>query len=252
MVEYRKTVSTLFETRRFGALLLALIFALFIVPLVTSPESEGTGFRVALVITLVAGIYASSGRSVLLVVAIAFVLPAALAWLGPSVLTGKSAEVARLVTPAACLFYTTAVVVAALTRQETVSRETLLGGINVYLLLAFAFALCHASIEIAHAGSYSIGGQPLLENLDDRYAGRGFASFVYFSVTTLSTLGFGDIVPVGESARLLTSAEALVGQLYLAIFIGRLVGLEVGERATRRADARAVRLAQDHGEVEGS
>ena len=52
----------------------------------------------------------------------------------------------------------------------------------------------------------------------------------YYSFVTLTTLGFGDITPVTEFARRLTTAEAVIGQLFLAIFIARLVGLHLAAR----------------------
>jgi len=44
---------------------------------------------------------------------------------------------------------------------------------------------------------------------------------------TLTTLGYGDITPVSSAARALTSFEAVIGQLYLAVMIARLVGLHI-------------------------
>jgi voltage-gated potassium channel len=56
------------------------------------------------------------------------------------------------------------------------------------------------------------------------------ASFQYFSTTTLTTVGFGDIVPVTPAARLVTGLEAITGQLYLAVVIVTLVGRVAGAR----------------------
>ena len=145
----------------------------------------------------------------------------------------------------ASLLFTAYSITRTIMQHERVTRETLIGGINVYLLLVFSFALAHASIEIVEHGSYTIGGRPLIEHFDETYGGQAFPTIVYFSVTTLSTLGYGDIVPAGQGARMLTSVQALIGQLYLAIFIGRLVGLQVGERAAMRDEQRRVREAQE-------
>ena len=57
------------------------------------------------------------------------------------------------------------------------------------------------------------------------------AVFQYFSTITLTTVGYGDIVPVTSAARLVTGLEAIVGQLYLAVVIATLVG-----RASARRD----------------
>jgi len=242
MPRFRQLVNATLESRRFAVLLVAQLLALFVMPLLSSPESEAVFFQLSVAIVLAAGLYAASARRGPLIVAVALLAPAAFAWLGPDLLPGQIDNVLRVLTIGASVLFTASVVTNALMRHEQVSRETLLGGVNVYLLLVFAFALAHASIEIAHHGSYTVGGRALLDYVDDTYSGRAFPTIVYFSVTTLSTLGYGDIVPATDGARMLTSIEALVGQLYLAIFIGRLVGIQVGERVGERAAAREAAL----------
>ena len=58
-----------------------------------------------------------------------------------------------------------------------------------------------------------------------------FPLALYFSFVTLTTLGYGDITPVSRVAQMLTGVEAMMGQLFVAILIARLVGLHVGQRA---------------------
>jgi hypothetical protein len=60
--------------------------------------------------------------------------------------------------------------------------------------------------------------------------------FYYFSVTTLTTAGFGDITAVNPFARTLVMMEALIGQLYPAILIARLVSLHVEAKREKRAE----------------
>ena len=60
-----------------------------------------------------------------------------------------------------------------------------------------------------------------------------FFTWLYFSLTTLSTLGYGDVVPTSRLSRSLATAEAITGQLYLAITIARLVGMEISSRQNR-------------------
>jgi hypothetical protein len=233
------------ETRRFTVLFVALALALFVIPLVSSAESQQALFRLAVAMVLAAGLYAASSRRATFTVALVLLAPAAFAWLGPNYLPGRVDDVIRLLTIFTSLVFTAGVVLQALMRHRSVTRETLLGGINVYLLLVFAFALAHTSVEIVHHGSYSIGGRALLAHLQEQYAGHSFPTIVYFSVTTLSTLGYGDIVPTSEGARILTSIEALVGQLYIAIFIGRLVGIQVGESMAARSAGSLAHSAVD-------
>ena len=58
-----------------------------------------------------------------------------------------------------------------------------------------------------------------------------FGDISYFSFTTLTTLGYGDILPVTSAARILTILESTFGPLYLAIFVARLVGLHTTSRS---------------------
>jgi hypothetical protein len=60
------------------------------------------------------------------------------------------------------------------------------------------------------------------------------ASFLYFSVVTLTTVGFGDIAAVHPVARSLVMVEALLGQLYPAILLARLVTLQMETRRSKK------------------
>ena len=51
-----------------------------------------------------------------------------------------------------------------------------------------------------------------------------FLTWVYFSFTTLTTLGYGDVAPRSDVARMLAILEALIGQIYLVVIVARLVG----------------------------
>lgn len=90
------------------------------------------------------------------------------------------------------------------------------GAVIVYLLSGFAFALIYHSI-------YIIGGPSAFKGLVSSQR----TEFMYFSLTTLTTLGYGDLTPVNVYARSLTGLEALIGQLYPAILIARLVSMEL-------------------------
>jgi len=57
--------------------------------------------------------------------------------------------------------------------------------------------------------------------------------FAYYSFVTLTTLGFGDITPVSDPARSLSLLEAIVGQLYLAVLVARLVGIHISQLTYR-------------------
>jgi voltage-gated potassium channel Kch len=60
------------------------------------------------------------------------------------------------------------------------------------------------------------------------------STFVYFSFVTLSTLGYGDIVPATRGAQALASMEALIGQFYLTVLVARLVGIHISYTSSFR------------------
>jgi hypothetical protein len=96
------------------------------------------------------------------------------------------------------------------------------GAVAVYLLLAVLFAIAFAVVDasVEHAFTFAAGER----------AEGGWGSFLYFSLVTLTTVGFGDITAVHPIARSLVTLEALVGQLFPAILIARLVSLEIADR----------------------
>ena len=61
-------------------------------------------------------------------------------------------------------------------------------------------------------------------------SGGGFSAFLYFSFTTLTTVGYGDISPASDITRMLTNLEAIVGQMYPAIIISILVSIYTNQR----------------------
>ena len=115
-----------------------------------------------------------------------------------------------------------AVVVRVLAHQR-ITRQTVIGAICGYLLIAFVFAFGYAVLTFLNPGAINVGGHPLaaerVTNLEEHVT-----ELMYFSFITLTTVGYGDIVPVNPMARSMVILEALAGQLYLAAFVARLVG----------------------------
>ncbi len=133
----------------------------------------------------------------------------------------------RLALDATLLLLAAALQLHSLLQQRRVSADTVVGGINTYLLFALCFMLLHSLLEVFQPGAYTLGGAPLYEHVRDKDFAESFATMLYFSFVTLTTLGYGDIVPVSGAAKMLASGEALFGQIYLAVFVARLGALHV-------------------------
>ncbi|MGI9427746.1 MAG: potassium channel family protein [Bythopirellula sp.] len=110
-----------------------------------------------------------------------------------------------------------------------VNTDRLVGAACIYFVLAIIWALAFSLLETVKPGSF------LLPGFDDNLElHQGLlAEFFYFSNVTLTTLGYGDIVPISRPARMFASIEAMFGQLFVAIVIGRLVGLHLTEKRMR-------------------
>ena len=104
--------------------------------------------------------------------------------------------------------------------RQRVSVGLLYGAVSVYLLIGMAFASAHFLLETFVAGSYHCGS-PLCQGTPKT------AAYVYYSFVTLATVGYGDIVPATHMAAVLANTEAIIGQMYTAILVARLVGMQI-------------------------
>ena len=105
-------------------------------------------------------------------------------------------------------------------RQREVTTNMIFGAIVTYLLAAVAFAYLFEILELLQPGSFSgIPDYASAQELGD--------ALLYFSLVSLTTVGYGDIAPVFGVARPLAVLEGVFGTLYLAVMIARLVGLHI-------------------------
>jgi hypothetical protein len=138
---------------------------------------------------------------------------------------------ARSVLVAAFLGYTAYVVLSSILRTRGITSQEVFGALSVYLLLGmtwqFFFALCLQ----ADPGAISFPEGPSSLTSSPAESELTMQNLTYFSFVTLSTLGYGDIVPVSRMARTLAWMEAVFGQLFLAVLVARLVGLMKSDRS---------------------
>jgi recombinational DNA repair protein (RecF pathway) len=102
-----------------------------------------------------------------------------------------------------------------------------MGALGGFLVILTIFTRVHGLIEVVSPGAYHMSD----EAASARTAAAEVAIFQYFSTVTMTTVGFGDIVPVAIMARLVTGLEAIVGQIYVAVVIAALVGRAAGARS---------------------
>jgi hypothetical protein len=216
------------ELGRFAALLVTLAVMLLILSWAAETGHRGPFLSIASSVVLVGGVYAVSRRRIQIILGLAFAIAALVSGWAWELLQWRWLLVSDLALTGLFLFLIAAFVLDAVRRREQVDADTVLGGVCAYLLFVVAFMYVHGLVETLSPDSYRLAGS----RLGDVAAGSSpFVQFFYFSMVTITTLGYGDMVPTAGVARLLCGLEAIFGQLFVAIFIARLVSLYTVSRA---------------------
>jgi hypothetical protein len=116
--------------------------------------------------------------------------------------------------------------------------DEVLGAINLYIWIAIIYACLYTLISRSHPGSFHLdvqlsGGSDALQMKHD------FNELFYFSFVTQTTLGYGDIVPVGHLARSLAISQAIIGQFYVAVVLTYILNLwirDLGQHVDPKGD----------------
>jgi len=201
--------------RTFG--LLGTVIIIFVVLPLTRSGSQLAKLVGAVLFTAVilGGLWAVSGRRRQLIAAIMLMAPAFVFTILHNLVESRTIELTWLITNGFALGFLVAMLVRRLFRTEYVTADTLSSAISGYFLLGILWSFAYALLIQLDPGA-----------LRAVETGRAPDLF-YFSFVTLTTLGYGDITPVSDTAQTVAVLEAVVGQLYLAITIARLVGLHI-------------------------
>ena len=110
-------------------------------------------------------------------------------------------------------------------RQDKITREVIFGALAVYLLWGLMWTYGYSLLDHLLPGSF---------NYPDTFVRLEFDSLNYFSFVTMTTLGYGDISPVSAPARAMAMTQAITGQLYLAVLVAQLVGINIAQRLEKK------------------
>jgi Ion channel len=120
----------------------------------------------------------------------------------------------------ASVYYIYAIIALAseMLKNESLIDDRVYGGISIYLMAAMMFSSIHRHISAVDPNAYflTLGDKPILLLWNDA---------LYFSITTITTVGFGDIIPMSAWARATCMLEAIVGVFITIVFIARLASL---------------------------
>jgi hypothetical protein len=105
-------------------------------------------------------------------------------------------------------------------RSRSLTIDGIFATVVVYVLIALAFARVYVLLLGWNPGSLDLG-----EPVAGLSPHEVQADLLYFSLITLATVGYGDILPVSDTARMLATIEAIVGQFYVAVIVAVFVGM---------------------------
>jgi len=255
--QLREEIHRRFAPHRHSALLYALIAAFVARPLVGDTGAGFLLFSIALVVLLLVALYNISvdelvgERGLLLTQARhrrllgwMLAIAAGVERIATIVVHDPRLDMAGTIIWLLFVVFIAGSQLRSVLRQKEVTGETISMAVSVYLLFGFAWALLYALIYQRHPEAFSgiVSGAQVRSTSFQHL----FPIFGYFSLTTLSTIGFGDITPVTIQARYAAVAEGIAGQFYLAILVARLVGMQMTQSPTQHAEQKAI----DSGTVE--
>lgn len=109
-----------------------------------------------------------------------------------------------------------------------ITRNTIFGAICIYILLGLLFGFAYLIAEYLFPGS--------MRGLDSEHWQQELAVTIYYSMVTLTTLGYGDITPVAPLTRFLAYMEAAIGVFYTTVLVASLIGLRLSSHQAKNPD----------------
>jgi voltage-gated potassium channel len=204
------------------ALLISILLLFVVAPFVVPLHHGILVMNVISAAVLVAGSYALSERKHLFAIAVVLsaITIAGTGWLiafpRPWVLLVSHSSIIVLVA------FFSITILSYVLDSGRVTTDKIFAAICVYMLLGYGWTFVYSILLELQPQSFASTS----EVARDDYAGR-ILQLRYFSFMTLTTVGYGDIVPRSQAARTMTILEAVMGQFYLMVLIGRLVGLHI-------------------------
>ena len=221
-MKFFSNVSHKFLTTSNSFLLLLVIVTIFILPFFPTGLHRFLYSICFTFIFLLSALALSKNRSKVFNIAIAVVL---IEWLSELFNLSALNTISFL---ANILFFDLIVILLILqiARAKNVTPQVIMESINGYLMLGLSFSILIALISVIDKNAYSF--KHLTEQMDPSIS--YVSNYIYFGFVTLTTLGYGDIVPVTPAARSLAIFTSITGQMYVAIIIAALVSKYLSQK----------------------
>ena len=203
--------------KRSVLLLVSIVLLFTLAPILEDYATGSLLLILNLYITLVAATSELAENRALFGIAIVLAVTSMILVLTSHYYTAWSLLFANYIVLAVFLMLVSASLFVYLGKREQVTRDRILVSVSLYFLLGLTWFALYNVINLVQPGSFMEAGAPLTGITH-------WSTMLYFSLVTLTTLGYGDIVAVKPTARMVATLEASAGVLYIAITVARLVG----------------------------
>ena len=205
-------------------LLLALVLQVLLYPLVQPMPAGHAAMAAWDLVVLVLALRAARASGPEARLGYLLVLPAIVLHVAAAFLPDPTLLLASYASQAAFHGFVVSCLLRYMLRDDVMTLDELFAAAGLYVLVAFCFAFLYAALELLAPGSFAAGAADAADGQ------LGWFILLYFSFTCLTSVGFGDITPATDGARSLVMIEQMLGVLYLALMISRLVALQAARR----------------------
>jgi len=211
---------------RFSILLLALFLFLAINPFFYSASDEiaASVFYVLTYSVVIGNLYTVTHSPRSVIVGVVMLVTCVLLFLYMRITGDQSVEVYIYLLVGLIWLYSSGSILKAILTTRDVTIDTISGSVCVYLQIGLIWSVAFYFIETFIPGSFNFSAVPLDSPESSRV---DFQIFTYYSFVTLTTLGYGEYLPVSPPARAFSYLETAVGQVFLAVLVARLLGLHL-------------------------
>jgi len=200
--------------KRFSYLFFTIILLFLLRPFVAGVTSLNVVTNIFLWFIVISCVWAVQERrkhqGVVITMATAAILAGGLDFFLQNAVTAWASKITIVL----FLIYSVIAILFYLFRQEAVTSDMIMASASEYVLIGILWSFLFYILEMVYPGSFRFSGSDMEPS-----------GFLYFSFVTLTTTGYGDVLPVSVQARSLAMLEMLTGQLFIAITVARLVSL---------------------------
>lgn len=207
---------------RFTSLLITELLVVLGFPFTSGNGAPAHVFRLMAILLIAVGLYTVLGRGKVTLVAFILGIPPVLIHVANLAGYLPTWNIVAMALATLYLGFMSVVFVRAVVRAPTVTTDTLAGAVSAYMLIGITYGLLYGCIELLSPGSFRetvVPPRPIHP-----------PDLVFFSFVSLTTVGYGDIVPWAGPARSLAILESITGVMYPAVLVARLIGMHSSAR----------------------